>query len=210
MPTGESLIVARGVKYVRLMQRMMDRHFRAVLDQATDGVLVEAGERIAYVNPAYARMLGYPSTTELASATIREIAHPEDFERLTWFGACRRNGKPAPTRYSFRARGREGIVTLDASISMVRIDGELLITTIVRECVARPERTMDVPGLQRLSAREREVIELLLKGRRSKEIATLLDVSEKTIGTHRSRAFQKLALRGVGDLFRVASETGAV
>jgi PAS domain S-box-containing protein len=187
---------------------MMDRYFRAVLDQATDGVLVEAGERIAYVNPAYARMLGYPSTTELASATIRDIAHPEDFERLMWFGVCRRNGKPAPTRYSFRAQGRDEIVSFDASISMVRIDGELLITTIVRECIAAtPERRMDVPGLQRLSHREREVVELLLEGRRSKEIATLLNVSEKTIGTHRARAFQKLALRGVGDLFRVATSS---
>jgi PAS domain S-box-containing protein len=188
------------------VQKMIDRHFRAVLDQAADGVLVEAGERIAYVNPAYARLLGYPSTTEIANATIRDIAHPEDFERLVWFGVCRRNGKPAPTRYSFRARGREGTVSFDASISMARIDGELLITTIVRECAtATPEQRLDVPGLQRLSQREREVVELLLQGRRSKEIATLLNVSPKTIGTHRARAFQKLALRGVEDLFRVAT-----
>lgn len=191
---------------LRDVQRILDRHFRAVLDQAADGVLVEAGEHIAYVNSAYARMLGYPSTTELASSTIRDIAHPEDFERLVWFGICRRNGKPAPTRYSFRARGREGTVSFDASISVARIDGELLITTIVRECAAAtPEQRLDVPGLQRLSQREREVVDLLLQGRRSKEIAALLNVSAKTIGTHRARAFQKLALRGVADLFRVAT-----
>ena len=94
---------------------------------------------------------------------------------------------------------------------MVRIDGELLITTIVRECVT-PDATpaLTLPGLRRLSGREREVVELLLEGRRSKEIAILLNVSEKTIGTHRARAFQKLALRGMGDLFRIAAETGAI
>lgn len=206
MPTGKRRMVARGVNCLHAVQRMLDRYFRTVLDHATDGVLVESGERIVYVNPAYARMLGYPSTTELASATIRDIAHPEDFERLMWFGVCRRSGKPAPTRYSFRARGRGGTVSFDASISMVRVDGELLIMTIVRECAtAPPEHRLDVPGLQRLSQREREVVELLLQGCRSKEIATLLNVSEKTIGTHRARAFQKLALRGVGDLFRVAT-----
>lgn len=193
------------------MQRLMDRHYRAVLDGVPDGVLVEAGERIAYVNPAYAELLGYRSTTELASATIRDIAHPDDFERLTWFGSCRRSGKPAPTRYSFRAQGRMGIVSFDASISMVRLDGELLITTIVRGCLTPAQHgDLALPGLQRLSEREREVVELLLEGRRSKEIAALLNVSEKTIGTHRARAFQKLALRGVGDLFRVAAETGAI
>lgn len=193
------------------MQRLMDRYLRAVLDQLPDGVLIEVGERIVFMNPAYARLLGYPSTTELENATIREIAHPEDFERLTWFGHCRRGGKPAPTRYSFRAQGRTEIVSFDASVSMVRLDGDLLVTTVVRECVAaRPECRLVVPGLQRLSAREREVVELLLQGRRSKEIAALLNVSEKTIGTHRARAFQKLALRGVADLFRVATETGAI
>ena len=201
--------VAREV--LRLVQTSLDRYFRIVLDQATDGILVESGERIVYVNPAYARMLGYPSTTVLAGATIRDIAHPEDFERLMWFGSCRRNGKPAPTRYSFRARGREGIVSFDASISTARIDGELLITTIVRECAsAAPPELLDVPGLQRLWAREREVVRLVLEGRRSKEIALILNVSEKTIGTHRARAFRKLALRGVGDLFRMAQESGAL
>ena len=186
---------------------MVDRHLRMVLDHVADGVLVECGERIGYVNPSYARMLGYPSTTEIEGATIQDIAHPEDFERLVWFGFCRRNGRPAPTRYSFRARGRDAIVAFDASISMVRCDGELLITTVVRECaLAIPERSLDVPGLQRLSEREREVVEMLLRGHRSKEIAAQLTVSEKTIGSHRARAFRKLALRGVEDLFRVAHQ----
>lgn len=86
------------------------------------------------------------------------------------------------------------MVTFDASISETRVDGELLIATIVRafEPVAsHREADLELPGTKTLSPREREVVSHLLKGRRSKEIALLLDVSEKTIGTHRSRAFQK-------------------
>ncbi|HYC89499.1 MAG TPA: LuxR C-terminal-related transcriptional regulator [Thermoanaerobaculia bacterium] len=191
--------------------RMLDRHFRAVLDNAADGVLIEAGERISYVNDPYARMLGYRSVTELSDATIRDIAHPEDFERLSWFGHCRTMGKPAPTRYSFRARGRGGIVTFDATVSLTRVDGEILIMTVVREvpeaCAAAE---FSLPGLQRLSPRELDVLRLLLQGKRSKEIAAMWNVSEKTIGTHRSRAFQKLALRSDLDLFRLAAEMGAL
>lgn len=193
------------------MRPILDRHFRAVLDNAPDGVLVECGDCIAYVNTAYARLLGYDSACELATATIGDIAQPDDFERLRWFGRCRAEGKPAPTRYTFGARTRGGdVVTLDASISAARAEGDLLITTIVRALHVTQKPALDLPGTQKLSPRENEVVRYLLAGRRSKEIALLLDVSEKTIWTHRSRAFRKLALRGVGDLFRVAAEAGLI
>jgi DNA-binding NarL/FixJ family response regulator len=102
-------------------------------------------------------------------------------------------------------------VTFDATVSMTRLDGEILIMTVVREVPekqAAAEFTM--PGLERLSPRELEVLRYLLRGRRSKEIATQLNLSEKTIGTHRSRAFRKLALRSDLDLFRLAAEMGAI
>ncbi len=192
------------------MRPILDRHFRAVLDTAPDGVLVESGDCIAYVNDAYARLLGYDRAGDLAP-TIREIAHPDDVERLRWFGRCRSEGKPAPTRYTFRACARGGgVVTLDASISAACAGGDLLITTIVRELHVAPVASLELPGTNRLSPREREVVTQLLEGKRSKEIALQLNVSEKTIWTHRSRAFQKMALRGVGDLFRVAAETGVI
>jgi PAS domain S-box-containing protein len=185
---------------------MFDRQFHAVLDSAPDGVLIESGDRVVYLNSAYARMLGYATSTELDSATIRDIAHPEEVERLQWFGRCRSEGKPAPTRYSFRACARGGdVVTLDASISAARVDGDMLITTIVRKIDTVPAPAFDLPDVAALSPREREVIEHLLAGKRSKEIALLLDVSDKTIWTHRCRAFQKLGVRGIGDLFRLAN-----
>jgi PAS domain S-box-containing protein len=192
--------------------RSIDRQLRLAIDSVQDGVLIEAGDRIAYINAAYARLLGYPSTTDLTNATIREIAHPDDLERLRHFGRCRREGKPAPTRYTFRAQSRSGeIVTFDASVSTSRIDGELLITTIVREMTPHEYApAIEVPGTQKLSPRELEIIRHLLAGKRSKEIALALGISEKTICTHRARAFQKLALRGINDLFRVASERGLI
>lgn len=189
------------------MRTILDRQFRAVLDNAPDGVLVESRESIAYVNNAYARLLGYTAASDLDTITVRDIAHPEDVDRLCFFGRCRQEGKPAPTRYTFRAHSRSGvIVTLDASISAARTEGELLITTIVRSMAPVAAHELELPGTKQLSPREREVVKMLLSGRRSKEIALLLDVSEKTVWTHRSRAFQKLALRGISDLFRLAYE----
>ena len=188
-----------------MMRPILDRQFRAILDNAPDGVLIEAGDSIAYVNGAYARILGYDTPAALCSATIDDIAHPDDVERLRWFGRCRAEGKPAPTRYTFNACRRGGdVITLDASISAVRTDGDLLITTIVRELHVEKRAPLELPGTKSLSPREREVVQHLLGGRRSKEIALILDISEKTVDTHRSRAFQKLGVRGIADLFRVA------
>src|SRR5690242_888735 len=137
------------------MRPILDRQFRAVLDNAPDGVLVEARDSVAYVNAAYARLLGYANAYELSEATGRDIAHPEDCDRLLFFGRCRAEGKPAPTRYTFRARGRGRIVTLDASISTARCDGELLITTIVREVPEALPPALELPGTKHLSPRER-------------------------------------------------------
>lgn len=207
--------MATAAQVLRFTQIVLDRHLHAVLDNAPDGVLIESSDgHIAYVNLAYARLLDYPSTTELSHASIRDIAHPDDYERLLWFGRCRGEGRPAPTRYTFRAICRRGSTkTFDASISQTRVEGTLYITTIVRELADRAEmHTADLalPGTHRLSDRELAVLHLLLQGRRSKEIATQLNVSEKTICTYRSRAFAKLALRSDRELFLRAAELGLI
>jgi PAS domain S-box-containing protein len=193
------------------MRSVLDRDLRMVLDNAPDGVLVEAGASIAYVNDAYARLLGYRAADDLTSVTVNDIAYPDEVDRLRWFGTCRIEGKPAPTRYSFRAHASTGaIVTLDASVSVSRWQGSLLIITMVRAVPSAAPPSVQLPGTKDLSPREREVIDRLLGGSRSKEIALELNVSEKTIWTHRARAFQKLGLRGVADLFRVAAECGLI
>src|SRR5436190_380935 len=98
------------------MEVMFDRQLHAVLDSAPDGVLIESGDRIAYLNDSYAQLLGYQLASELNDATVRDIADPAEFDRLRWFGICRREGRAAPTRYTFHARARGGdVVTLDAS-----------------------------------------------------------------------------------------------
>jgi PAS domain-containing protein len=51
---------------------MLDSDFRKMLDVFPDGVLVERGDRIDYVNLAYARLLGYSSRSEAMRNAKRE------------------------------------------------------------------------------------------------------------------------------------------
>ena len=55
-----------------------------------------------------------------------------------------------------------------------------------------------------LTPREREIMHLTLDGKRAKEIALELDVSVKTVSTHRSRLMRKLGVENDVDLHRYA------
>lgn len=59
-----------------------------------------------------------------------------------------------------------------------------------------------------LGAREREVLQLLSEGMTSKEIASRLDLSAKTIETHRRNISQKLGLRSIAELTKYAVREG--
>ena len=55
-----------------------------------------------------------------------------------------------------------------------------------------------------VTAREREVIQLIAEGKSSKKAASVLGISVKTIEAHRANIMRKLHLRSVSDLVRYA------
>ncbi|OWQ83822.1 hypothetical protein CDN99_25490 [Roseateles aquatilis] len=65
-----------------------------------------------------------------------------------------------------------------------------------------------VSAFVRLTPKEREIVQLLAEGFTTKQIAAQLDVSHKTVASHREHAVAKLGLRGVADLTRYAIREG--
>jgi DNA-binding NarL/FixJ family response regulator len=63
----------------------------------------------------------------------------------------------------------------------------------------RPSRRDSV-----LTDREREVVQLLAEGKANKEVATALDISVKTVETHRATIMRKLEIDSIADLVRYA------
>lgn len=61
---------------------------------------------------------------------------------------------------------------------------------------------------QTLTARQRQVLRLMARGKTTKEIAALMGVSVKTVETHRARMAQSLGLYGVNALLRYAIRAG--
>ena len=66
------------------------------------------------------------------------------------------------------------------------------------------------PGKERLTPREREVVQLLAEGKSSKEVAVVLNLSVKTAETHRTNVMRKLDLHSVADLVRYAVRNNLV
>jgi DNA-binding NarL/FixJ family response regulator len=62
----------------------------------------------------------------------------------------------------------------------------------------------------RLSPRENEVMSMILEGRRLKEIAAKLDISVKTVTTHRSRLLRKLGIEDNLGLYRYGVRNGLI
>ncbi len=63
--------------------------------------------------------------------------------------------------------------------------------------------------LARLSERERQVMELVVAGRASKQIALALGISKKTVDVHRARVMKKLEADSLPELVRCALACGA-
>jgi len=57
---------------------------------------------------------------------------------------------------------------------------------------------------ERLTSREREIVQLLSEGKSSKEVASLLSISVKTAETHRANIMRKLEIHSVSELVRYA------
>ncbi|UCG26021.1 MAG: response regulator transcription factor [Chloroflexota bacterium] len=63
-------------------------------------------------------------------------------------------------------------------------------------------------ALESLSAREREVLQLVVEGKSSAEIAGILNLSPKTVESYRSRMMQKLEIGDLPTLVRFAIKQG--
>ena len=57
---------------------------------------------------------------------------------------------------------------------------------------------------ERLTSREREIVQLLSEGKTSKEVASVLGISVKTAETHRANIMRKLEIHSVSELVRYA------
>ena len=100
-----------------------------------------------------------------------------------------------------------GIGVLVEAITRVAAGGRYIDPALV-ECVVFDQAAMPMPLHETLSAREKQVLSMIVAGLRLGEIADRLHVSAKTISTHKMRLMQKLRIDNNADLVRYAVNHG--
>jgi two-component system, NarL family, response regulator NreC len=83
--------------------------------------------------------------------------------------------------------------------------GKSFFSPVIAQALAEDYvRQLQSKGLQDsfelLTAREKEILQLLAEGRSNKEVATVLDVSPYTVETHRMHLMQKLNLHNTAEI----------
>ena len=74
----------------------------------------------------------------------------------------------------------------------------------------RPEAPVALDPFDTLTAREREVLQLVAEGHTNQQIARLLNISLKTVKAHRANLMQKLGLHDRGELIKLAIQRGII
>lgn len=94
------------------------------------------------------------------------------------------------------------------AIRTVVADGRYFSPTLMGVARDGLHRKAHVSPLDSLSARERQVLQLVAEGRSSAEIAELVHLSPKTVETYRSRLMAKLDCKSLAALIKFAVEHG--
>lgn len=83
-----------------------------------------------------------------------------------------------------------------------------ITATLVADYLHQRQSGPDKSPVERLSSREREILQLVVEGKTSAEIAQILSLSPKTVETYRSRLMEKLGLRDLPSLVKFAVQHG--
>lgn len=78
------------------------------------------------------------------------------------------------------------------------------ISEIVMENAFKPRSSIELDPLANISPREKEIMQLIAEEYTSVEIAALLSISEKTVEKHRANMMEKLHVRNLAGLVRLA------
>src|SRR6266513_346295 len=186
-----------------------------ICGEASDGR--EAVEKVAHLKPDIVILdIGMPSLNGIEAT--RQILHNDPRQKIAILSVMESEQvihealKAGARAYISKSDGaRDLIVAIEAlqqneTYFNSRV-GEIVLNGFRNTGKKRAQRASP---LRDLTAREREIAQLVAEGKSTKEVAATLGVSVKTAETHRSNLMRKLGLHGVSELVLYAVRNNIV
>jgi DNA-binding NarL/FixJ family response regulator len=197
-------IVRSGLRLLLERQQDID-----VVGEASDGIeardlAISERPDIAILDVKMPRLTGLQATREIREAAPDVsvlILSMHDDERYL-FEAL----KAGASGYVLKSQADQDLVEAIHAVQR----GEPFLTpdaqrALIKDVLERGEEPSD-----HLTPREQEVVKLAAEAHTNREIAEILDLSEKTVENHRSNAMRKLGMRDRVELVRYAIRRGLI
>lgn len=166
----------------------------------------QAVEKAAALNPQVVILdIGMPKLNGLDAASLIFKANPKTrILMLTMHAAetlIQRTLQVGASGYVLKSDAERDLITaIDALLH-----NKMFFTTAASSVVLEHLRDghknkISTEEKERLSVREREVVQLLAEGKSNKEIGASLNISKRTVDHHRARIMDKLHVQSVGEL----------
>ena len=190
-----------------------DASFRTAIERR----LRKAGYEVATYPSAQHLLDCLPNESELAcillDVRIPGLSGPELQERLSELGST----VPivfltgyAEVQTTVRAikAGAEDVLT--KPVSSEELLGAIERALAHHQVTRNQKNRLDVvrAHVAKLTPREREVFELVIRGKTNKQVANMLGATERTIKAHRHRVMEKMQVQSLAELVSLAERAG--
>jgi DNA-binding NarL/FixJ family response regulator len=208
MPT--QILVADDHQIVRQgLRALLEREGFEVVAEAADGqqavqLTVKLHPEVAILDVAMPILNGMDTLREIQhvspkTKTILLTAHTEHYYILEGL-------RSGANGFVMKSQAAEDLVR--AIREAVR--GGTFLSPEAAEAVIKAYQKKAEFSVDPLSARERQVLQLIAEGKTTKQVAGVLGISVKTVDTYRTRIMEKLDLHEIASLVRYAIRRGLV
>lgn len=104
--------------------------------------------------------------------------------------------------------GREVVLAVRTVYAGKRYLSQHIAETVIDDYMCKFYKIPVRSPLERLSPREREILQLVVEGKSNPEIASLFSLSIKTVETYKSRLMEKLNIKDIPSLVKFAIQHG--
>jgi len=181
------MIVSTDITEKKQMEdslRESEENFRALAENANDGILISSGEgKHVYANQRAAEITGY-SIDELLQTDIKDLTHPDEFEKVSQIYLKRLAGEIVPKQYETFIIGKPGeVIPIEVTASRTMWHGQPAVLVILRDI---SDRKMAEKQLQRYSEELEDMVEE--RTARIRDLERQRTESEKLAATGRMAA----------------------